>query len=137
MCIINTRYAGQEEYKCLRHQYMRNGDGFLLVYSVTDRSSFQEIIQLKDCIVRVKDDGEYIPMVIIANKCDLEDRQVSSEEGKLLADEMGVPYFESSALLKINVTECFHEVVRQLRKKKQHPSLSVTSKMKKRKCIIQ
>lgn len=61
---------------------MRNGEGFLLVYSITSRLSFDEINTFYQQIRRVKD-RDFFPMVLVANKCDLEhDRQVSSQ-GKL------------------------------------------------------
>lgn len=56
---------------------MRTGEGFLLVYSLTSRESFEEIVTFHDQILRVKD-REKFPMVIVANKSDLEnERQVS------------------------------------------------------------
>jgi GTPase KRas len=62
--------AGQEEYSAMREQYMRTGEGFLLVYSITDRQSFDEILIFQQQILRVKD-KDYFPMVIVGNKCDL------------------------------------------------------------------
>ena len=47
--------AGQEEFSAMREQYMRKGDGFLLVYSVTDRQSFENISNFYTQILRVKD----------------------------------------------------------------------------------
>ena len=70
--------AGQEEYSAMREQYMRTGEGFLLVYSITSRSSFEEILPFYQQVLRVKD-KDYFPMVMVANKCDLEsERQVST-----------------------------------------------------------
>jgi len=71
--------AGQEEYSAMREQYMRTGEGFLLVYSITSRSSFEEISTFQQQILRVKDRDSY-PIVVVANKADLEhERQVSSQ----------------------------------------------------------
>lgn len=47
--------AGQEEFSAMREQYMRKGDGFLLVYSVTDKQSYENIINFHTQILRVKD----------------------------------------------------------------------------------
>lgn len=70
--------AGQEEYSAMREQYMRTGEGFLLVYSITSRNSFDEILTFQQQILRVKD-KDYFPVVVVANKCDLEyERQVGS-----------------------------------------------------------
>ncbi|WAR09403.1 RRAS2-like protein [Mya arenaria] len=59
--ILDT--AGQEEFSAMREQYMRSGMGFLLVYSVTDRSSFDEIYKFHKQILRVKDREEF-PMIL-------------------------------------------------------------------------
>lgn len=60
----------------MREQYMRAGEGFLLVYAITSRNSFDEIGTFYQQILRVKD-KDYFPVVLVANKCDLEyERQV-------------------------------------------------------------
>lgn len=66
----------------MREQYMRNGEGFILVYSITSRLSFEEISTFFEQIRRVKDRDSF-PMVLVGNKCDLEsERQVSSQGNK-------------------------------------------------------
>ena len=71
--------AGQEEYSAMREQYMRTGEGFRLVYSITSRQSFEEITTFQQQILRVKD-KDYFPMVVVGNKCDLEgERQVTRQ----------------------------------------------------------
>ena len=73
--------AGQEEYSALREQYMGTGGGFLLVYSITSRQSFEEMTTFQQQILRVKD-KDYFPIIVVGNKCDLEhERQVSTEGG--------------------------------------------------------
>ena len=63
-------------YSAMREQYMRTGEGFLLVYSITSRDSFEEISTFHQSILRVKDQ-DYFPVIVVANKCDLEyERQV-------------------------------------------------------------
>ena len=60
----------------MREQYMRTGEGFLLVYSIDSRQSFEEITPLYQHILRVKDLDRF-PTVVVGNKCDLEfERQV-------------------------------------------------------------
>ena len=56
---------------------MRSGEGFLLVFSLTDRNSFEEIFKFHKQILRVKDRDEF-PMMLVANKCDLEHQRVVS-----------------------------------------------------------
>ncbi len=71
--------AGQEEYSAMREQYMRTGEGFLLVYSITSRQSFEEILTFQQQILRVKD-KDYFPIIVVGNKCDLDsERQVSKQ----------------------------------------------------------
>lgn len=72
--------AGQEEYSAMREQYMRTGEGFLLVYSITSRQSFDEITTFQQQILRVKD-KDYFPMVVVGNKCDLEGEREVTRQG--------------------------------------------------------
>ncbi|EDQ87607.1 uncharacterized protein MONBRDRAFT_9855 [Monosiga brevicollis MX1] len=122
--ILDT--AGQEEYSAMRDQYMRTGEGFLCVYSIDNKRSFDEIGKFREQILRVKD-ADSVPMIICGNKCDLEDkREVSTEEAKALAKQYGVPFLETSAKRRIKVDEAFYDLVREIRKVKQ-PALGTTS----------
>lgn len=108
--------AGQEEYSAMREQYMRTGEGFLLVYSITDRQSFEEIMTFQQQILRVKD-KDYFPMIVVGNKCDLEgERQVSTQEGQNLSQQFGCEFIETSAKSRINVDNAFYGIVRKIRK---------------------
>lgn len=108
--------AGQEEYAAMREQYMRTGEGFLLVYSIDSRQSFDEIRTFQQQILRVKD-KDYFPIIIVGNKCDLEqDRVVPKEEGIALARSFGCKFMETSAKQRINVEQSFYELVREIRK---------------------
>uniref|UniRef100_A0A8C7SAJ8 RAS related 2 n=1 Tax=Oncorhynchus mykiss TaxID=8022 RepID=A0A8C7SAJ8_ONCMY len=122
-CVIDERAArldildtaGQEEFGAMREQYMRTGEGFLLVFSVTDRGSFEEIYKFQRQILRVKDRDEF-PMILVGNKADLElQRQVTQEEGQQLARQLKVTYMEASAKIRMNVDQAFHELVRVIR----------------------
>ncbi|KAL9128503.1 MAG: hypothetical protein Q9217_002829 [Psora testacea] len=108
--------AGQEEYSAMREQYMRTGEGFLLVYSITSRQSFEEILTFQQQILRVKD-KDYFPIIIVGNKCDLEsERQVSRQEGEDLARQFGCAFIETSAKSRINVDKSFYDIVREIRR---------------------
>jgi GTPase KRas protein len=108
--------AGQEEYSAMREQYMRTGEGFLLVYSITSRPSFEEISDFQRQILRVKDKS-YFPIIVVANKCDLEmERQVYGHEGRELAKHFGCRFIETSAKQRINVDEAFYNLVREIRR---------------------
>jgi len=108
--------AGQEEYSAMREQYMRTGEGFLLIYSITSRQSFEEIATFQQQILRVKDQ-DYFPIIVVGNKCDLEnEREVSVEEGQALARRFGCNFIETSAKSKRNVDQAFFDIVREIRR---------------------
>ena len=69
--------------RAMRPQYMRTGEGFLLVYSITSRTSFDEVASLYEEILRVKDQ-EWFPVIIVANKCDLESSRQVGKNGTCL-----------------------------------------------------
>ncbi|MCJ1264428.1 Ras GTPase [Lobaria immixta] len=108
--------AGQEEYSAMREQYMRTGEGFLLVYSINSRQSFEEILTFQQQILRVKD-KDYFPIIIVGNKCDLDgERVVSRQEGEELARQFGCAFIETSAKSRINVDNAFFNIVREIRR---------------------
>lgn len=107
--------AGQEEYTALRDQWIRDGEGFLLVYSITERNAFSRIKHYYNQILRVKD-GEPFGAVLVGNKCDrTEDRAVSVPEGERLAKSLGIPFYETSAKLNINAEIAFLTAARLTR----------------------
>ncbi|ANB11004.1 Ras family GTPase RAS2 [Sugiyamaella lignohabitans] len=109
--------AGQEEYTALRDQWIRDGEGFILVYSITSRSSFSRIKNYYSQIERVKDEDPFA-IVLVGNKSDRKgERQVSEQDGEQLARELGdnVAFFESSAKLNINIEKAFFECARKCR----------------------
>lgn len=110
--ILDT--AGQEEFYALRDQYMRSGDGYIIVFSITSITSFLEVNAIKEQlnIVLDTDDNTLIPIILVGNKCDLEEyRQVQSSDAQRLAEEWRVKYFETSAKNKTNINRIFEELV--------------------------
>jgi Ras-related protein Rap-1B len=77
---------------------MKTGQGFLLVFSITSQSSLYELQELREQIIRIKDD-ENVPIVIVGNKSDLEeDRMVSRSKAFAVSQSWGnAPYYETSA----------------------------------------
>jgi GTPase KRas protein len=107
----------------MRDQYMRTGEGFLCVYSITSRSSFEELSVFRDLILRVKESssgvGDDVPMVLVGNKCDLEPhRVVTTAEGADLAKAFGCEHVEASAKARINVEHSFFTLVREINRRK-------------------
>lgn len=113
--ILDT--AGTEQFTAMRDLYMKNGQGFVLVYSITAQSTFNDLSDLREQILRVKDTEE-VPMILVGNKCDLEDeRVVGKDQGLNLAKNFNCAFLESSAKAKINVNEIFYDLVRQINRK--------------------
>ncbi|KAK4192584.1 ras family-domain-containing protein [Podospora australis] len=110
--ILDT--AGTEQFVAMRDLYMKSGQGFLLVFSIASKSSFDELTTLREEIIRIKDDDR-IPIVIVGNKADLEDqRAVNRASAFALSQRWDAPYYESSARTRINVDEVFTDLCRQL-----------------------
>jgi len=114
--ILDT--AGTEQFTAMRDLYMKNGQGFVLVYSITAQSTFNDLLDLREQILRVKDTDD-VPMILVGNKCDLEDeRVVGKDQGPNLARTFNnCAFLESSAKAKINVNEIFYDLVRQINRK--------------------
>ncbi|KAB8265175.1 ras family-domain-containing protein [Aspergillus pseudonomiae] len=114
--ILDT--AGTEQFTAMRELYMKQGQGFLLVFSITSMSSLNELSELREQIIRIKDD-EKVPIVIVGNKSDLEeDRAVPRARAFALSQSWGnAPYYETSARRRANVNEVFIDLCRQIIRK--------------------
>jgi len=113
--IVDT--AGQECYSVMRDQYIRSGQGFVLMYSVLSRSSFDQIKRLYQQICAVKELDAF-PVVLAGNKADVLDcRQVYLQDGEDLVRSLGphVRFLETSAKTRTGVDDVFNTLVRQLR----------------------
>ncbi|OQV20512.1 Ras-like protein 1 [Hypsibius exemplaris] len=130
--ILDT--AGQEEYTAMRDQYMRVGQGFLLVFAVNNPKSFADIDRYREEIRRLKD-SDHIPMVLVGNKCDLTSRQVETSQASQVAQSYGIPFIETSAKTRLGVDDAFQTLVREIRRDLTRQD-SHHKKPKKRACAI-
>ncbi|KAJ1932517.1 RAS2 protein [Linderina macrospora] len=121
-----------------------DGEGFLLVYSITSRSTFERVERFRDQIIRVKDQ-DHVPMMLVGNKCDkAQEREVSFQEGQAMARRLGCDFVESSAKTCINVEKAFYTTVRMIRQQRDRRvggrgatnTGSVRREKKKSKCTI-
>jgi len=97
--------AGQARFKAVRKMYYSGAAGVILVFDVTRRRSFSELVKW----VEESDEsvGGRVPMVCVGNKIDLPDRAVSSEEARQWAESQGFVYMESSAKTGEGVADMF------------------------------
>ena len=103
--------SGQEKYSSLLPSYCRNSNGFLAVYDITNRRSFERLFNFIDCAKHESN----VPIMIIGNKCELEeDRRVTKSEAQTFADENGFLFIETSAKCDINVNEAFERFARHV-----------------------
>jgi len=114
--ILDT--AGQEEYSAMRDQYMRTGEGFLIVFAVNNAKSFEDITAYREQIKRVKD-AEEVPMVLVGNKCDLPTRSIDMQQARDAATHYQIPFVETSAKTRMGVDDAFYTLVREIRKDKE------------------
>ena len=135
-CIVDILdTAGQEDYPAIRDNYFRSGEGFLLVFSITEPESFQALDDLRECIVEVKKDKKFA-LLLVGINADLEDqRRVSTTEAQEQASRWGVPYVEASVKTKFNVNKAFLDLVRMIKTTKGEPS-GQGKINKKNKCVI-
>ncbi|XP_007906067.1 GTP-binding protein RAD [Callorhinchus milii] len=105
----------QDESSRLQEHCMKLGDAYLIVYSVTDRASFDKASELRIQLRRARQ-AEDIPIILVGNKTDLvRSREVSVDEGRACAVVFDCKFIETSAALHHNVTDLFEGIVRQIR----------------------
>jgi small GTP-binding protein len=134
--ILDT--AGTEQFTAMRDLYMKNGQGFVLVYSIIAQSTFNELQEMRDQILRVKDTTS-VPMVLVGNKCDLADQRViTTEQGQEMAKKWNCTFMESSAKTGHNVNEIFYDLVRQIARTTPQSSGGggKDARRRRRKCIF-
>ncbi|PKI85134.1 GTP-binding protein [Malassezia vespertilionis] len=106
--------AGQERFRTITTAYYRGAMGILLVFDVTDEKSFADIRNWYKDVEQHASDG--VRKILVGNKADWEEKRVVTfEQGKQLAEELGMEYVETSAKSNTNVDEAFFKLAQQVK----------------------
>ncbi|KAM3233336.1 hypothetical protein P3L10_018695 [Capsicum annuum] len=98
--------AGQERFRTITSSYYRGAHGIIVVYDVTDQESFNNVKQWLNEIDRYASDS--VNKLLVGNKCDLTAQKVvATETAQAFADEIGIPFMETSAKSATNVEQAF------------------------------
>ncbi|KAF7016646.1 hypothetical protein CFC21_030201 [Triticum aestivum] len=109
--------AGQERFRTITSSYYRGAHGIIIVYDITDMESFNNVKQWLSEIDKYANDS--VRKLLVGNKCDLaESRVVDTAVAQAYADEMGIPFLETSAKESINVEEAFLAMSAAIKKSK-------------------
>ena len=109
--------AGQERFKSLRTPFYRGADCCLLVYGVDDLQSFRNLSMWKKEFLYYADvqNAKSFPFVVLGNKVDIQDRQVTKEDAQNWCASNGlIPHWETSAKDATNVESAFIAAVQRL-----------------------
>ncbi|XP_041625550.1 GTP-binding protein GEM isoform X2 [Vulpes lagopus] len=113
--ILLDMWENKGENEWLQDHCMQVGDAYLIVYSITDRASFEKASELRIQLRRARQ-AEDIPIILVGNKSDLvRCREVSVSEGRACAVVFDCKFIETSAAVQHNVKELFEGIVRQVR----------------------
>jgi small GTP-binding protein len=104
--------AGEERMKTMTYSYYRGCHVILIVYDVTDRKSFENVTTWAECVDKFAKSN--VLRILVGNKTDLEDKRIiSTEDGKKLAEQNGLKYYEISALKITGLHEMFEDIAKE------------------------
>ena len=103
-------FSGQKKFSSLINPYYKEVNGIILVYDITQESSFNA---LNNWLTIIKDQAPQANIVLVGQKCDLIERVISEEKIKELTDEFGMEYFETSAKIDYNINEVFDNLIQK------------------------
>ena len=121
--------SGQEKYKSMAVNMIKNSDCILMMYDITDKKSYDSINEWMKSVKEAK--GDDCPMILLGNKMDLEDeREITEEEGINLANEFGIEFFETSNKNNINIKEAIDSILNTFIEKREKDSDTIISSSK-------
>ncbi|EFI27889.1 rap 1A [Coprinopsis cinerea okayama7 len=127
--------AGAEQFTSLNEVYIKSGQGFVLVFSLTQEATLKEVDNLRKQIYRIKGGDTTIPIVVVGTKLDLvNEREVPRATIQSLSNRWDLPFFETSSKKNWHVNEVFEDLLRQMRTR--YPVETHHVKKKSKTCTI-
>ncbi|KAI9691227.1 MAG: Ras GTPase ras2 [Bathelium mastoideum] len=128
------------ERKSMFNEWFRSGEGFILMYSITSRASFNEVERLYQRIQAALEPAVDMlpsarsgpPIILVGNKSDRSDREVSTEEGSKVAESFGCEFQETSSKTGYNIDKVFSTMYRDLRQRKTDTARAAANSAKDR-----
>jgi len=115
--------AGQERFRTITSSYYRGAHGIIVVYDVTDQESFNNVKQWLQEIDRYA--CETVNKLLVGNKCDLTTKKVVDyTTAKEYADQLGIPFLETSAKNATNVEQAFMTMAAEIKNRVGPPAPS-------------
>ena len=102
--------SGQQKFRSVIKAYINGAKGILLLYDISQRSSF---LAIPNWIKDIREKNPHSIIILIGHKCDLNEREISREEGEKIADEYGLGFFEVSSKNNYNVDEILNYLIQQ------------------------
>ena len=104
---LSSKYGTlQDRFRNITNQYYKGADGIVLVFDVVDQKSFEKI---REWMTQIKTNtqADKIGLILLGNKCDSEQRTVTTQDGKSLGKELEIAYYETSALTGNGIAQAF------------------------------
>ena len=128
--------AGQDRFRSITKNYYKGSNGIILIYDVTSLKTFENV---KSWVSQIHEEiSDKVVIYLVGNKVDMEEeRKVTTEEGQKLAEELGVPFIETSAKSGLNIDEIFNDIVERIHKafgNIKKPTKNITYQAPDKKC---
>jgi small GTP-binding protein len=107
--------AGQDRFRSITKNYYKGSHGIILIYDVTSLKTFENV---KSWVSQIHEEiSDKVVIYLVGNKIDMDDeRKVKTEEGQKLAEELGVPFVETSAKSGENIDKIFSDITERIDK---------------------
>ncbi len=129
--------AGQDKFRAITRNYYKGANGIILIYDVTNINTYENI---KKWLNEIKEEiSDKVSIILIGNKIDNENqRKITKEQGEKLANEVNIPFFETSAKTGEGIDAAIKDLVKKvmvyISKKNGRDNLKLSENSQKRKC---